>query len=139
VLDGAAKFGPSKVIAKMKYHLLVHVPEDIRRVGPIIGAGTEGYESFDLVFRYCSILSNHQSPSRDIAYQLARQETFKHIVSGGWCKQEDGSWTEPGASLQNYVSKCEVLQQLYHTTPMPHTANANVGESRSRGRVFEKY
>src|ERR1700761_5181925 len=83
VLDVFAALDPSKIIAKMKYHLLCHLDVDVERMGPLVGFATENYESFNVVFRHCSILSNHLSPSRDIGQQLAKQERFKHIITGG--------------------------------------------------------
>ncbi|KAJ2920938.1 hypothetical protein H1R20_g16157, partial [Candolleomyces eurysporus] len=128
VLDSAALIDPSKIIAKVKYHILTHAVEDIRRFGPLIGVATESYESFNIIFRHCSILSNHLSPSRDIAYQLAKQETFKHLISGGWWKEEDGKYKQPGVSLQRYVGESAMLQQLYNVShrlgakdPIGHT------------------
>ncbi|TFK17650.1 hypothetical protein FA15DRAFT_604646, partial [Coprinopsis marcescibilis] len=124
VLDRAAQLDPSKIIAKMKYHLLVHAVEDIRRFGPIVGVATEGYESFNLIFRYCSILSNHISPSRDIAHQLARQEAFRHTISSGWYKTEDGNWKQPGQALRAFVAKascctkCIIYGQLVRSSDL---------------------
>ncbi|KAF8216946.1 hypothetical protein K438DRAFT_2007674 [Mycena galopus ATCC 62051] len=83
VLDVFATLNPSKIIAKMKYHLLCHLDVDVERMGPFIGFATENYEAFNAIFRHCSILLNHLSPSRDIALQLAKQEQFKHIITGG--------------------------------------------------------
>ncbi|TEB03984.1 hypothetical protein FA13DRAFT_1807811 [Coprinellus micaceus] len=121
VLDSAAKLDPSKIIAKMKYHLLVHIPDDVERLGSIIGQATESHESFNLVFRHCSVLSNHQSPSRNIAYQLAKQDTFRHLISGGWYKERGESnpeqWKLSGHVLLQYVEKSEVLKQIYHIGP----------------------
>ncbi|KAG2006968.1 hypothetical protein CC2G_014704 [Coprinopsis cinerea AmutBmut pab1-1] len=114
VLDAAAQIDPSKIIAKIKYHLLVHITDDIRRHGPIIGVATESYESFNTIFRLCSVLSNHLAPSRDIAYQLSEQETVRHLLSGGrWFNRELGEWDSPGRSLINYVAKSEPLKRLF--------------------------
>ncbi|KAJ7792328.1 hypothetical protein B0H13DRAFT_1935744 [Mycena leptocephala] len=82
-LDSFAEIDPSKMITKVKTHLLTHAPTDVRLFGPLLGAITEAFESFNAVFRSCSILSNHRAPSRDIAIQLASQEGVKHRVAGG--------------------------------------------------------
>ncbi|XP_006462267.1 hypothetical protein AGABI2DRAFT_47524, partial [Agaricus bisporus var. bisporus H97] len=114
VLDLAADIDPSKIIKKIKYHLLVHVREDIARFGPLVGVITEGYESFNSVFRACSILSNHQAPSRDIAYQLARQETVKHLLSGAqWYSQSAREWKPSGTAIRTFVSTNATLKSLY--------------------------
>ncbi|KAJ7828421.1 hypothetical protein B0H13DRAFT_1917110, partial [Mycena leptocephala] len=82
-LDSFAEIDPSKMITKVKTHLLTHAPTDVRLFGPLLGAITEAFDSFNAVFRSCSILSNHRAPSRDIAIQLAAQEGVKHRVVGG--------------------------------------------------------
>ncbi|PPQ75136.1 hypothetical protein CVT24_010098, partial [Panaeolus cyanescens] len=88
VLDIAALIDPSKIVAKIKYHLLTHLVQDIKRFGPLVGMASEVYEAFNGIFRYCSIFSNHLAPSRDIAVQLADQECIKHILCGGWWKNK---------------------------------------------------
>ena len=93
ILDIAALIDPSKIIAKIKYHLLAHLRADIIRFGPLVGVATEVFECFNAIFQYCSILSNHLAPSCDITHQLAAQETLKHILSGGWWATKAGIWT----------------------------------------------
>ncbi|KAJ2922664.1 hypothetical protein H1R20_g14407, partial [Candolleomyces eurysporus] len=128
VLDSAALIDPSKITTKIKYHLLTHAVDDIKRVGPLVGVATESYESFNVIFRHCSILSNHLAPSRDIAYQLAKQETFKHLMFGGWWKEADGSWSQAGASLQQYVKGNIMLHRLFNI-------NAALGQKEPVGRT----
>jgi hypothetical protein len=71
VLDAFGDVDPSKIIAKMNLHLLAHIAKDIRRFGPAIRNSTEIFECFNGIFRLCSIYSNHQAPSRDIATKFA--------------------------------------------------------------------
>ncbi|KAJ7205461.1 hypothetical protein GGX14DRAFT_644635 [Mycena pura] len=92
VLDAFAVLDPTKILTKIKLHLLAHLDEDVTAFGPLIGVMTEVYECFNAVFRYCSILSNHRAPSRDIALQLADQEGHKHRITGGWWPTPEG-WT----------------------------------------------
>ena len=99
MLDIVAELDPSKIIAKLKYHLLAHLREDIVRFGPLVGVATEIFESFNAIFRYCSILSNHMAPSCDIAHQLSEQETVKYILSGGWWLSDSGEWQQPGPGV----------------------------------------
>ncbi|KAJ7661125.1 hypothetical protein B0H17DRAFT_1163038 [Mycena rosella] len=47
VLDVFATLDPSKIISKIKYHLLVHTDEDVVQFGPIVGLATELFESFN--------------------------------------------------------------------------------------------
>lgn len=113
VLDIAAEIDPSKIIAKIKYHLLGHLREDIIRFGPLVGGATESFESYNAIFRFCSILSNHMAPSRDIANQLSKQETVKFILSGGWSiHTETGRWEQPGVGVRSYVKNQPALQKL---------------------------
>ncbi|KAF5379419.1 hypothetical protein D9615_006531 [Tricholomella constricta] len=114
VLDITALIDPSKVISKIKYHLLVHMREDIIRFGPLVGVATEVFESFNAIFRYCSILSNHLAPSRDIAYKMSALETMKHFLSGGWWKTGSlhDQWVQPGPSIRRFMVSNPVLQAL---------------------------
>ncbi|KAJ7250963.1 hypothetical protein C8J57DRAFT_1437578 [Mycena rebaudengoi] len=99
VLDVFATIDPSKIIAKIKYHLLVHTDEDVVQFGPLIGVATEVFESFNGVFRYCSILSIHLAPSRDIAQQLGDQEGLKHRITRG-------------CGVRHFMAEHPVLQKL---------------------------
>lgn len=46
-----------------------------------MGEATETLECFNAIFRFCSVLSNRQAPSRNIAIQLANQEDFKQRIT----------------------------------------------------------
>ncbi|KAG5635897.1 hypothetical protein H0H81_009738, partial [Sphagnurus paluster] len=123
VLDIAALIDPSKIISKIKYHLLGHLREDIIRFGPLVGVATEVFECFNVIFRYCSILSNHLAPSQDIAHQLAEQETVKHLLSGSWWAVKGGQWARAGPSVHNFLANDKVLQALIGWGS-PHTVLA---------------
>ena len=69
----------------------------------MVGLASEIFECFNAVFRACSVLSNHQAPSRDISNQLGKQEGFKHRASGGWWKSEDGEWVQAGPGVTQFV------------------------------------
>ncbi|KAJ6588551.1 hypothetical protein B0H19DRAFT_1013424 [Mycena capillaripes] len=113
VLDIFATIDPSKIITKIKYHLLVHTDDDVVEFGPLIGLITEIFEAFNGVFRYCSILSNHLAPSRDIARQLADQEGLKHRLTGGWWPcGEDGKWERAGSGVRHFMAEHPILQKL---------------------------
>ncbi|KAF8263119.1 hypothetical protein EI94DRAFT_1704260 [Lactarius quietus] len=92
-LDAVAIVDPEHIKAKPKFHILTHTPEDIRRFGPAVTSSTEIFECYNAIFRFCSILSNHQAPSRDIAQSFCSLGRFKHVASGGWWKDGDGQWT----------------------------------------------
>ncbi|KAJ6542973.1 hypothetical protein B0H19DRAFT_865265, partial [Mycena capillaripes] len=113
VLDIFATIDPSKIVTKIKYHLLVHADEDVVQFRPLIGVLTEIFESFNEVFRFCSILSNHLAPSRDIALQLGDQEGLKHRLTGGWWPVgEDGKWERAGSGVRHFMAKHPILQKL---------------------------
>ncbi|EJD39390.1 hypothetical protein AURDEDRAFT_37439, partial [Auricularia subglabra TFB-10046 SS5] len=57
---------------KPKFHVLLHLPEHIRRFGPAILFATEGFESFNA------------APSRDIARAMAQSDRVRHLLSGGF-------------------------------------------------------
>ncbi|KIJ60407.1 hypothetical protein HYDPIDRAFT_177473 [Hydnomerulius pinastri MD-312] len=67
---------------KPKFHILLHLPDHIRRFGPAALFATEGFESFNAVIRAKSIHSNRQSPSRDIARAFTHGNRIRHILSG---------------------------------------------------------
>jgi hypothetical protein len=116
VLDIAALIDPSKIVSKIKYHLLLHLREDIIRFGPLVGVATEVFECFNAIFWYCSILSNHLAPSRDITYKLAAQETMKHFLLGSWWPSKSATsgniWVRPGPSVCNFIASNPILHSL---------------------------
>ncbi|KAJ7772761.1 hypothetical protein B0H14DRAFT_3589979 [Mycena olivaceomarginata] len=112
VLDLWALVDPARIVTKYKLHVLPHLPEDVRRFGPAILFATEGFECWNAIFRLCSVLSNHQSPSHDIGVTLADMERFKHQVSGGWWKP-DGSqdYVRAGREITAFLEKNKELQR----------------------------
>jgi hypothetical protein len=113
ILDIAALIDPTKIILKIKYHLLTHLHQDIIQFGPLVGVAMETYECFNAIFCFCSILSNHLAPSRDIALQLEEQEVLRHFLSGGgWRSVSDGGWKEPAPSVTNFLGKNSFLVAL---------------------------
>lgn len=112
VLDIAALIEPSKIILKIKYHLLVHLSEDIIRFSPLLGIAMETFESFNVIFQFCSILSNHLALSHDIALQLAEQEVLRHFLSGGsWCAAT-GEWKSVALSVTKFLRDNQFLVAL---------------------------
>ncbi|THU81725.1 hypothetical protein K435DRAFT_823377 [Dendrothele bispora CBS 962.96] len=113
VQDAFALIDPTKIIRKIKLHLLSHLSEDIRAFGSLIGVATEVFESFNAVFRFCSVLSNHQAPSRDIARQLGDQESLKHRLMGGtWFDDTAKEWTQSGASVCSLMKNHRFLRNM---------------------------
>ncbi|KAL7280426.1 hypothetical protein ACG7TL_005354 [Trametes sanguinea] len=104
LLDIWSSIDPQRVFVKLKLHILLHVLEDIEHHGPSIHNSTEGFESYNAVFRESSVLSNHLAPSRDIAQTSAVMESHKHIVSGGWWKNNDGTHVRAGPRVRQYFA-----------------------------------
>lgn len=110
VLDAFAEIDPTRILLKVKLHILTHIVDDIRRFGPAVRFSTEIFECFNAIFRMCSVLSNHQAPSRDIAVSLSNIDRMKHIISGGFWHQ-DGEWIQASASVQNVLLENSVIQE----------------------------
>ncbi|KAF8508232.1 hypothetical protein JB92DRAFT_2686763, partial [Gautieria morchelliformis] len=68
---------------KPKFHILLHLTEDIRCFGLPILFVTEGFESFNAVIWAQSVHSNRHAPSRDIALGFAQGNRIRHLVSEG--------------------------------------------------------
>ncbi|KAJ6508188.1 hypothetical protein C8R45DRAFT_815921 [Mycena sanguinolenta] len=117
VLDRWAIVDPTKITQKYKLHVLSPIPSGVRRFGPSILFATEIFECWNSVFRLCSVLSNHQAPSLDIATTLADMERFKHQVSGGWWKPSDGDWTQAGDKIKVFLTGNRQLQRRLGWTP----------------------
>lgn len=111
LLDVWASIDPRRIIDKVKLHTLVHLPEDIRNHGPAVLYSTEIFECWNAIFRMCSILSNHHSPSHDIAESLADLERFKHQVSGGWWKNSRGEFVRSGSGVRSFLRSNKELQR----------------------------
>ncbi|TFK45608.1 hypothetical protein OE88DRAFT_1715312 [Heliocybe sulcata] len=104
VLDCAADCSPALLTNKAKPHILSHLPEDVLRFGPALLMSTERYEKFNRVFRLCSIYSNRQAPSRDIAATFAQLERCRHIVTGGyWFDRSSQRWVCAGKSVKDHI------------------------------------
>ncbi|KAJ6458275.1 hypothetical protein C8R45DRAFT_1221656 [Mycena sanguinolenta] len=103
-LNITCKCSPSILISKPKFHFLVHVPFFIRRFGPSVLFSTERYEAYNPVFRACSIYSNRQTPSRDIAWSFAGIDRVKHIVTGAWWKDSrTHKWTCANPRIMQHI------------------------------------
>ncbi|KAJ3744277.1 hypothetical protein DFH05DRAFT_1460400 [Lentinula detonsa] len=49
-LDAWAEFDPRRIITKAKLHVLVHLPDNIRRFGPAVIFATEVFECYNAIF-----------------------------------------------------------------------------------------
>ncbi|KAK7029080.1 hypothetical protein R3P38DRAFT_2525048 [Favolaschia claudopus] len=111
LLDAFDAVEPLRILTKIKLHLLAHIPDDVRRFGPLIRSSTEIYESYNVVFRLCSVLSNHQAPSRDISRKFAAMSRVKHLLSGGFWEESPSKWTQSGSAVQETLQSDIVLQR----------------------------
>jgi hypothetical protein len=127
VLDASALIDPSKIIDKMKLQLLPSLPDDIRRFGPPIQYSTEIFECYNAIFCLCSVLSNHQAPSCDIANKFTSMDRLKHILSGGYWEWE-GKWVCTGPKVRQVLHDDPFLQQHLGWVPQnpPHTGESNL-------------
>jgi hypothetical protein len=109
-LDIWAEIDPSKITHKIKLRILTYLVQNVQRHGPAVLYQTEVFECWNAIFRFCSILSNHQAPSRDIARTTADMERFKHQVSGGFWKSDTGDWIQAGKSIRQFFQESKDLQ-----------------------------
>ncbi|KAH9910220.1 uncharacterized protein B0H18DRAFT_1090055 [Fomitopsis serialis] len=116
VLDIWSQIDPKRIFVKPKLHLLLHLLFDIRDQGPAGLYATEIFECFNAIFRMCSVLSNHQAPSRDIAWACADMDRFKHQVSGGWWKDPSGKFVQAGERVRRYFDNDDVQRRLGHAS-----------------------
>jgi hypothetical protein len=111
LLDAFDACDPARITVKAKLHVVTHLIDDIPRFGPAIRYSTEIFECFNAVFRMCSVLSNHQAPSRDIAIKFAEMDHVKHIISGGyWFDKHSQQWIQAGSSIRAYLIQHPVIQ-----------------------------
>ena len=154
VLDIWSLIDPKRIFVKPKLHLLLHLVFDIRDHGPAVLYATEIFECFNAIFRLCSVLSNHQAPSRDIALACADMDRFKHQVSGGWWRADQERFVQAGENVRQYFKNGELQRRLGYsdrslTRPgmlMPlgnkcwrkHTIDTDTGRHRSSKEVYTK-
>ncbi|THU97830.1 hypothetical protein K435DRAFT_721412, partial [Dendrothele bispora CBS 962.96] len=109
-LDAFAAVDPLKIIQKIKIHLLPHVVSDIRRFGPAVRNSTEIFECYNAIFRLCSVFSNHQAPSRDIARKFSSMARVKHILSGGYWLYGD-KWIQASPRVRRILEADTTIQR----------------------------
>ncbi|KAF8486509.1 hypothetical protein JB92DRAFT_3085578 [Gautieria morchelliformis] len=81
-LDCTVRWTP-RWFNKPKFHILLHLTEDIWRFGPLFLFATEGFESFNAVIQAQSVHSNRHAPLRDITLGFSQGNRIRHLVSGG--------------------------------------------------------
>ncbi|EJD34914.1 hypothetical protein AURDEDRAFT_75744, partial [Auricularia subglabra TFB-10046 SS5] len=116
VLDAFTELDPTRIVIKAKLHVLTHLPDDIPRFGPGVRFATEIFECFNAIFRMCSVLSNHQAPSRDIAISLANMDRMKHMISGGYWKEGD-EWAQASEDVRRVLQDHPLIQRHFGWAP----------------------
>ncbi|KAF7294511.1 hypothetical protein MKEN_01443800 [Mycena kentingensis (nom. inval.)] len=134
LLDAWDAVEPLRILVKIKLHLLPHLPDDIRRLGPAIGFATETHEAHNSVVRACNVNGNNQAPSRDIATKIAGMNNVKHVLCGGWWesaasrgrREKDTNapreWLQPGDAVTRILRDDPVFQRhlgwVSHSQPV---------------------
>ncbi|KAJ7711756.1 hypothetical protein B0H16DRAFT_1667716 [Mycena metata] len=107
---------------KPKFHILLHLPEHIRRFGPASLFATEAFESFNAIIRAKSVHSNRHAPSRDIARAFAQGNRIRHLLSGGLFMQPS-LVTAPAPAAANAaqtMTSARRLELVANRTLSPH-------------------
>ncbi|KAJ7877746.1 hypothetical protein B0H14DRAFT_3781958 [Mycena olivaceomarginata] len=108
LLDIWGVIDPNRILVKGKLHVLAHTIDDIRRFGPSVIYATEIQECWNAIFRLCTVIL----PKLWVTWN-----GFKHMVSGGWWKNEDGKlgWSEK-SRLQSGTVKLEASVKRHPST-----------------------
>ncbi|KAK1235606.1 hypothetical protein PQX77_001159 [Marasmius sp. AFHP31] len=125
---------------KPKFHILLHLPDHIRRFGPAILFATEAFESFNAIIRAKSVHSNRQAPSRDIALAFAQGNRIRHLLSRGMFREKDSDgklqpghrWIGPGP--QRLMDGTKNIVREYLGIPS-HSQSAPAARSSGRGQT----
>lgn len=68
----------------------------------------------------CSVLSNHQAPSRDIALKMAELERFKQLVSGTyWISDTTKEPIQASCAIRRVLHETLVVQRQLGWAPKP--------------------
>jgi hypothetical protein len=118
LLDITAQNAPSILLTKAKFHILVHIIDNLWRFGPAPLYATERYEAFNSVLRTALVLSNRQAPSRDAASRFAGYDRVKHLLTGGkWYDEQSRRWVGGGKSLLHYATNDHNFRILLDDVP----------------------
>ncbi|KAI0309567.1 hypothetical protein OF83DRAFT_1296195 [Amylostereum chailletii] len=131
---------------KPKFHLLLHLPDHVRRFGPAILFATEVFEAFNAVIRGWCIHSNRLAPSRDAAVAAAEQKRVRHLASGGYyCIPEhedefgqhfDECWVTIGPGPTEILSISSVVTKRLGIKSKPMANTGHVRNILRRPHVF---
>ncbi|PPQ87558.1 hypothetical protein CVT24_012104 [Panaeolus cyanescens] len=126
---------------KPKFHIIVHLPEHVRRIGPAILFATEAFESFNAVIRAKSVHSNRQAPPCVIAKAFAQGNRIRHIMSGGTILSMGSYRTTDDAEGDNMTKKPPFSRNHWTSLDLGRSTSAkSLGLQyflhRNQGRYF---
>ncbi|XP_028417046.1 uncharacterized protein LOC114541311 isoform X2 [Dendronephthya gigantea] len=73
-----------ELLRKQKFHMLLHLQDDMLNFGPPVGFCTERFESFNSIIRQLNIYSNRHASSKDICEKFAKHHVLKFLINGGF-------------------------------------------------------
>lgn len=122
---------------KPKFHLLLHLPENIRRFGPTVFFATEGFESYNAVICSKSVHSNHVSISRDIGRTLSYVAAIRHLVSGGLIRKDPfnhaSGWVQAGHRVCKFIHDPLYKRLMGMEIPFEYSTHDPTGKPCSLG------
>ncbi|KAH8926419.1 hypothetical protein BT69DRAFT_1215259 [Atractiella rhizophila] len=134
-LDSTA-FLTTQWFNKRKFHLLVHLTDNVRRFGVPINYATEKFESYNGISRLRSVFSNHQAPGVDIAASFSGYDRVRHIFSGGfWKDKVTGEWVCASSKVRAIMHDQSYHQMLGLTLP-PAWSQPNTSTRKIPGLSF---
>lgn len=74
-------------------------------------------ESYNAIIRSWSVHSNRQAPSRDIAQAAAGIASIRHLLTGGYYKQDDVTWVQAGPSALAFGRTPSIITQRMGLDP----------------------
>ncbi|CAB4010556.1 Hypothetical predicted protein [Paramuricea clavata] len=72
-----------ELLQKQKFHMLLHIQDDMMKFGPPAGFNTERFEAFNSVIRTLNVYSNRHASSKDIGERLLKHHILKFVTNGG--------------------------------------------------------
>ncbi|OAV85817.1 hypothetical protein PTTG_30248 [Puccinia triticina 1-1 BBBD Race 1] len=125
---------------KPKIHMLLHLPQSIRRFGPPILFATEKFENYNGIVRTASIHSNRQAPSHDLALTFSNYHIERLLYSGAYLHDsKTGEYFQAKPNVTNIFKSNVLIQKLfgYNSTlvnpmksyPCLHSNKPNIPEA----------
>ncbi|KAG8696163.1 hypothetical protein FRC09_008684 [Ceratobasidium sp. 395] len=105
---------------KPKFHVLLHLPGHVRRIGPPVLFATETFEGYNFVIRLRSVHSNRQSPSADIGASFSLMHAIRHLVCGGYFQQSKSNATGSTAAASWIQAGPQVLALMQDEIFLKH-------------------